>query len=123
MNTLEIKKVSFTDDMLCVELVDKRVIMTPLSWYDELLKADEKSKNNYKLIAGKKGIEWEDLDYHLSLEGMIKGIVPPKKQTFERINISIPSDKLKIIDQKAKELHLTRSAFLLEAATQYHHMA
>ena len=90
MNTLEIKKVFFTDEMLCVELVDKRVIMTPLSWYEVLNKADEKNRNNYKLIAGKKGIEWEDLDYHLSLEGMIKGIVPPKKQTFERINMSVP---------------------------------
>ena len=89
MNTLEIKKVFFTDEMLCVELVDKRVIMTPLNWYEVLNKADEKSRNNYKLIAGKKGIEWEDLDYHLSLEGMIKRIVPPKKQTFERISISI----------------------------------
>ena len=123
MNTLEIKKVFFTDEMLCVELVDKRVIMTPLSWYEVLNKADEKSKNNYKLIAGKKGIKREELDYHLSLEGMIKGIVPPKKQTLERINISVPSDKLKIIDQKAKELHLTRSALLLEAATQYSHTA
>ena len=45
MNTLEIKKVFFTDEMLCVELVDKRVIMTPLSWYEVLNKADEKSKN------------------------------------------------------------------------------
>lgn len=67
--------------MLCVELVDKRVIMTPLNWYEILNKANEKSKNNYKLIAGKKVLRnWEDLDYHLSLGGMIKGIVPPKKQ-------------------------------------------
>ena len=43
MNTLEIKKVFFTDEMLSVELVDKRDIMTPLSWYEVLNKADEKN--------------------------------------------------------------------------------
>lgn len=43
MSTLEIKKVFFTDEMLSVELVDKRVIMTPLSWYEVLNKADEKN--------------------------------------------------------------------------------
>lgn len=36
-----------------------------------------------------------------------------------RINITIPEDILFIINQRAKKLHLSHSAFLVNAALQY----
>ncbi len=36
-----------------------------------------------------------------------------------RINISLPEDVLSIIDRRARRLHLSRSAFMAEAALHY----
>ncbi|ALV25062.1 putative protein (DUF2442 domain) [Campylobacter iguaniorum] len=73
MNTLvKGKKVSFANEYLSVELEDGRIILTPLVWYTELLNASIKELNNYKFICDKTGIEWESLDYHLSIESMLK---------------------------------------------------
>lgn len=36
-----------------------------------------------------------------------------------RINITLPEDVLSIIDRRARKLHLSRSAFLAEAALQF----
>jgi predicted RNase H-like HicB family nuclease len=36
-----------------------------------------------------------------------------------RINITLPEDVLSIVDQRARKLHLSRSAFLAEAAMHY----
>ena len=36
-----------------------------------------------------------------------------------RINITLPEDVLSIVDQRARKLHLSRSAFLAQAAMHY----
>lgn len=56
---------------LHVELVDGSVISTPLSWYPELENASIKALNAYRFICDATGIEWEGLDYHLSIESML----------------------------------------------------
>lgn len=71
MNSLKGKRVNFSKDYLNVMLSDGRIISTPLSWYPELQKATLKQLKNYKFICRGKGIEWEDIDYHLSLESML----------------------------------------------------
>jgi len=65
------KSVHFDDRYLHVELEDGRVILTPMSWYKELQEATFKQLVNYQFICHGTGIEWTELDYHLSIEGML----------------------------------------------------
>lgn len=65
------KSVHFDDRYLQVELEDGRVIFTPMSWYRELQDASLKQLSNYQLICQGSGIEWPELDYHLSIESML----------------------------------------------------
>jgi hypothetical protein len=65
------KSVHFDDRYLHVELEDGRVILTPMSWYKELQTATFKQLANYQFICRGTGIEWADLDYHLSIESML----------------------------------------------------
>ncbi|MDL0089668.1 DUF2442 domain-containing protein [Campylobacter gastrosuis] len=81
MNILAIKgkKVRFSDDLLFVELDDGRVIGTPMAWYKPLQEASLKELNNYQFICGGTGIEWESLDYHLSIISMLESQKISKK--------------------------------------------
>ncbi|TWI75373.1 uncharacterized protein DUF2442 [Desulfobotulus alkaliphilus] len=65
------KKVHFDDHYLHVDLRDGRRISTPLKWYPELETAPLRSIRNYQFICDATGIEWPDLDYHLSIEAML----------------------------------------------------
>ncbi|MFA6978438.1 MAG: DUF2442 domain-containing protein [Ignavibacteriaceae bacterium] len=67
MNTLKGKKVSFDDSYLNVELADGRIISTTITWCPELKRATVEQLKNYKLICRNTGIEWSELDYHLSI--------------------------------------------------------
>ena len=73
MNTLQGKKVYFDQNYLHVELKDGRIISTPLKWYRELGKATLDQLKNYHFICRGTGIEWNDIDYHLSIESMMAG--------------------------------------------------
>jgi len=69
--TLKGKAVHFDDRHLHVELVDGRVISTPMDWYPELQAATLKQLSQCEFICRETGIEWEDLDYQLSIESML----------------------------------------------------
>ena len=69
------KEVHFDDTYLHVKLEDGRIISTPIDWYEPLKKATFSELKNYKLICKNTGIEWEDLDYHLSIESMLQGLI------------------------------------------------
>lgn len=72
MNTLaKGKAVHFDDQYLKVELEDGRVILTPMAWYPELQMATFAQINNYSFICQKTGIEWPEMDYQLSIDGML----------------------------------------------------
>lgn len=71
MNSLKGKSLHFDDRYLHVELTDGRVISTPLDWYPQLQKASIKQLMNYRFICRGTGIEWENIDYHLSIESML----------------------------------------------------
>jgi len=66
------KEVHFDEEYLHVKLEDDRIISTPLQWYVPLQKATLQELKNYKLICLNTGIEWESLDYHLSIESMLE---------------------------------------------------
>jgi len=70
MRTLKGKGVRCDDQHLHVELDDGRIISTPMAWYPELQHASLKQLSHYRFICRHTGIEWPDLDYHLSIESM-----------------------------------------------------
>jgi len=65
------KSVHIDDRHLHVELEDGRVISTPIHWYPELERASIEAFRRYRFICDATGIEWEDIDYHLSIEAML----------------------------------------------------
>jgi hypothetical protein len=68
------KEVHFDESYLHVKLDDNRIISTPLDWYPQLKKATVEQLTNYKFICRGTGIEWESIDYHLSIESMLQGL-------------------------------------------------
>jgi len=66
------KEIHFDDEYLHVTLEDKRIISTPLEWYEPLQRASISQLKNYKLICMDTGIEWEEIDYHLNIESMLE---------------------------------------------------
>jgi len=65
------KSVHFDDRYLHIELEDGRIISTLMSWYQELQTATFKQLTNYQFICQGSGIEWAELDYHLSIDSML----------------------------------------------------
>jgi hypothetical protein len=70
MNSLKGKAVHFDERHLHVELEDGRIISTPIAWYPELQRATLNQLAGYRFICRGTGIEWPELDYHLSIEAM-----------------------------------------------------
>jgi len=66
------KEVHFDDEYLHVKLEDNRIISTPMEWYQPLKQASIAELQDYKLICMNTGIEWESIDYHLSIESMLE---------------------------------------------------
>ena len=66
------KEVHFDDEYLHVKLEDGRIISTPMEWYEPLKKASIVELKDYKFICMNTGIEWESIDYHLSIESMLE---------------------------------------------------
>jgi len=65
--------VKVTDDTLTVDLSDGRTISVPLSWFPRLTHANNKERNNWRLIGKGHGIHWEDIDEDISIEGLLAG--------------------------------------------------
>ena len=70
---LRVKRIETTADTLTVELMDGRVLSVPLAYYPTLLHATDAERKNSHPIGAGYGIEWPELDYHLSVEGLIQG--------------------------------------------------
>ncbi len=65
------KEVHFDENYLHVTLEDGRIISTPIEWYTPLQEASITQLKEYRFICKKTGIEWESLDYQLSIESML----------------------------------------------------
>jgi hypothetical protein len=74
MSGSRIAEVRVDRSSLTVTLTDQRTVSTPLSWYPTLTKLSVAERNKYTLIGKGRGIEWDSVDYQLSLEGMLLGI-------------------------------------------------
>ncbi len=69
--------VRFTEDELCVTLMDGRTISVPLAWYPRLLNATKKQRTNWQISAAGYGIHWPEVDEDLSTEGLLRGEPAP----------------------------------------------
>lgn len=66
------EKAEVVDDKLIVDLVDGRTISVPVSYFPRLQNATPEQRKKVKIFAGGEGLEWEDIDEHLSVEGLLK---------------------------------------------------
>lgn len=78
MNTLIEKRIKatnldFTDDYMIVTLDDARILQIPLMWYPKLYHSTLEQKRNFRWIGRGSGIEWTELDEHLSVHGFLSG--------------------------------------------------
>jgi hypothetical protein len=64
--------VSFSSDMLQVELADGRAIAVPLEWFPDLAAASVKDRKNWQLIGGGLGIRWDAIDEDVSVESLLR---------------------------------------------------
>ena len=63
--------VAVTKEALHVRLADGREISVPLEWLPRLRDASPAARKNWRLIGGGVGIQWEELDEVLSVEGLL----------------------------------------------------
>lgn len=69
----KVKNVSIGRETLVVELQDGRTLGVPLTWYPALVQATPKQFKHWRPCGGGTGIHWPELDYHLSVEGLLRG--------------------------------------------------
>jgi len=62
------------EDNLWVALADGRHIAVPLRYFPRLLKATENQRKNYILSGGGTGIQWEDINEDINVQGLLLGI-------------------------------------------------
>ena len=110
-----ITSVGFATDRLFVELSTGRVLVVPLSYTKRLENATEEELKEYRLVGNGRGIHFPLIDEDISVEGIIRDFGNEVK----RVNISLPVLFLDEIDNYAKEHHLSRSALLQKATSEY----
>lgn len=114
-NKTLVKSIGFGEDKMFIELDSSRVLTVPYSYTQKLSTASLADLKNYRLIGNGVGIHFESIDEDLSVEGIIRDFGNESK----RINISVQANLLDQIDQFAKEHHLSRSALIQKATSQY----
>ena len=62
----------FDDDSLHVTLRDGRTVSAPLSWFPRLRDADQRDRDQWRLIGRGEGISWPNLDEDLSIAGLLR---------------------------------------------------
>lgn len=114
-NDTTITSVGFAKDKMFIELSTSRVLTVPYSYTEKLNSSSLEDLKEYRLIANGIGIHFEKIDEDLSVEGIIRDFGNESK----RINISLQTNLLDQIDKYAKEHHLSRSALIQKATSEY----
>ena len=114
-NRILIKTVGFSDTKMYIELNTNRILAVPYTYTERLSNATKEELQEYRLIANGIGIHFEKIDEDISLEGIIRDFGSETK----RINISVTADFLDKADKYAKEHHMSRSALLQTATTEF----
>ena len=64
-------EVTSTSDVLRVRLADGRELAVPLEWFPRLRTASPEQRAKHRLISGRVGVHWPDLDEDISVEGLL----------------------------------------------------
>jgi hypothetical protein len=67
------QNVTFTESSLVVELLDGRIITTPLLWFSRLAAASKEQLKNWELLGNGEGVHWPEIDEDLSVAGLLDG--------------------------------------------------
>ena len=110
-----IQSVGFGKEKMYIELTTKRVLVVPYTYTKRLKSAKKEELEDYRLIANGVGIHFEQIDEDISVEGIIRDFGSETK----RINISVSTDFLDKADSYAKAHHMSRSALLQTATSEY----
>lgn len=114
-NNTVITSIGFAKDKMFIELSTSRVLTVPYNYTKKLQNASIEELKDYRLIANGVGVHFEKIDEDLSVEGIIRDFGNESK----RINISLQTNLLDQIDKYAKEHHLSRSALIQKATSEY----
>ncbi len=114
-NDTVITSIGFAKDKMFIELSTSRVLTVPYSYTKKLQNASIDDIKDYRLIANGVGVHFEKIDEDLSVEGIIRDFGNESK----RINISIQANLLEKIDKFAQEHHLSRSALIQKATSNF----
>lgn len=68
------QSVTFTDEMMQVELTDGRLLCVPLAWFPTLHHATPEQRMRVRIGGGGRGLHWEELDEDLSVAGLMAGV-------------------------------------------------
>lgn len=66
------QRVTFTNDLVIIDLADGRAISMPLDFYPRLKAATKSQRENYKLYHV--SVNWEELDEGIDLIAMLTGL-------------------------------------------------
>lgn len=64
--------VKIDNEMLTIFLEDGRVISVPIVYFPRLLNATPEQRNSWRLIGRGQGVNWEEIDEDLSVEGLLR---------------------------------------------------
>lgn len=65
--------IALDDATVSFELADGRVVSAPLAWYPRLLHGTPAERNEWRLIAGGRGIHWPELEEDISVDNLLNG--------------------------------------------------
>ena len=114
-NRILIETVGFSDNKMYIELNTNRILAVPYTYTERLSNATKNDLQEYRLIGNGIGIHFDKIDEDISVEGIIRDFGSETK----RINISVTTDFLDKADKYAKEHHMSRSALLQTATTEF----
>ena len=74
---LQVEKVDCSQTELIVTLKDGRRIAVPLWWLPRLQRATPKQRAAWRIMPFGDAIEWEEIDEHVSVKGLLRGKPAP----------------------------------------------
>jgi hypothetical protein len=74
---LQVDRVDCSETELMVTLKDGRRIAAPLWWLPRLWNATPKQRAGWHIMPFGDAIEWEELDEHVSVKGLLRGKPAP----------------------------------------------
>jgi hypothetical protein len=69
------------DANVSFELADGRVVSAPIAWYPRLMHGTVAERNEWRLIAGGRGIHWPALEEDISVDNLLNGQPSGESQT------------------------------------------